>query len=116
MDFWEKVKKDLQKGIREGITFVKEGAVVVKEKAEELTEEAKKQYRIFNLKTKVQKEITELGGRIYDLSSKTRNPMTDRKVKTIVSRINKLEAQIKKLEEAAKVPAKKTTSKRKSKA
>ena len=27
MAFWEKVKKDLQKGIKEGVTFVKEGAV-----------------------------------------------------------------------------------------
>lgn len=116
MSFWEKVKKDLEKGIKEGISFVKEGAVVVMEKAEELTEEGKRLYRVFELKTKVQKEIAELGGKVYDLSSKRKNPLVDAKVKANIARIKKLEGQIKKLEGITKAPAKKTTSKRKSKA
>lgn len=98
MDFWEKVKKDIQKGIREGIGIVQEGVTVVKEKAGELTEEGKKRLRIFDLKTKVQREISELGGHVYDLSSRVRNPMVNAKVKAVVSRIKKLEAQIAKLE------------------
>jgi len=98
MDFYQKIKGDLQKGIKEGITVVKEGAAVVKEKVEELTEEGKKQYNIFLLKTKVQKEISELGGRIYDLSAKLKNPMVDKKVKALITRIKKLEAQVTRLE------------------
>lgn len=112
MDFWEKVKKDIQRGVREGIGVVREGAIAVKEKAEELTEEGKRQYKIYALKTKVQKEIAELGGRVYDLSSKVKNPMLDRKVEAILSRVKKLEAQITKLEEKPKTVSKKVVSKR----
>jgi len=112
MNFWEKVKRDIQKGIQEGIDFVKEGATVVKEKAEELTEEGKKQYKIFEIKTKVQKEMAELGGRVYDLSSQVKNPFLDSKVKAIINRIKKFEAQITKLKGALKVVSKKTATKR----
>lgn len=110
MNFWEKVKKDMQKGIREGLAIVKEGAAVVKEKAGELTEEGKRQYKIFDLKTKVQKEIAELGGKVYDLSSKVKNPMLDSKVKAVVAKIKKLETQITRLEGKAKPQAKKTAA------
>lgn len=110
MSFWEKVKKDMRKGIKEGIHIVKEGAIVVREKAEELTVEGKKRYRIFDLKTKVQKEITELGGKVYDLIPKVKNPILNSKVKVVVSRIKKLEAQITKLEGKPKLTIKKKVS------
>lgn len=109
---WQKLKKDMQKGIKEGIEVVKEGAIFVKKKAGELTEEGKRQYKIFELKTKVQKEIAELGGKVYDLSSKIKNPMLDKKVKAIVARVKKLEAQIIKLEGKKKETAKKARKKR----
>ena len=116
MNFWEKVKEDLQKGLEEGITVVKKGVAVVKAKAEELTEEGKKQYKIFALKAKVRDEIADLGGRVYDLSSKVKNPMLDRKVKTIVAQIKKLETQITKLEgkkvASRKAPVKRTAKSR----
>src|SRR4030065_2619294 len=98
MDFYQKIKGDLQKGIKEGITVVKEGAAVVREKVEELTEEGKKKYNMFLLKTKVQKEISELGGRVYDLSVKLKNPMGDKKVKALITRIQQLEAQVPRLD------------------
>ncbi len=98
MNFWEKVKRDLQKGMDESIAFVKEGAAVVMKKAEELTDEGKKRYILYELKSKVQKQIAELGGQVYDLSSKTKNPMLDSKVKDIVARIRRLETEILKLE------------------
>jgi peptidoglycan hydrolase CwlO-like protein len=112
MSFWEQVKKDLRKGIKEGITFVKEGAIVIKEKAEELTLEGKKRYKLFELKTEVQKQIANLGGRVYDLSSKAKNPMLDSKVKAILSRIKKIENRITKLEKSLEKLSKKAGTKR----
>ena len=98
MDFWEKVKRDIRKGIKEGIGIVSEGVTVVREKAGELTEEGKKRLKLFDLQTRVQKETAELGGRVYDLSSRVKNPMMDGKVKTVITRIRKLETQIARLE------------------
>lgn len=89
MGFWEKVKKDIQKGFKEGIT-------VVREKAGELTGEGKRKYKLLDLKSKVHKEMAELGGRVY--SSKGKNPILDSKVKTVIAKIKKLETQIEKLE------------------
>jgi hypothetical protein len=114
MNFWDKVKNDLQKGVEEGIAIVREGANVVWKKTEEFTDEGKRRYRIFDLKTRVQKEISELGGRVYELSGKATNPMRDSKVKAVQSRIKKLEAEIMKLEgkplsDTEKVQAKRRT-------
>src|SRR5208337_1364427 len=111
MSFWSKVKRDLQKGVDGSIAFVKEGAAVVMKKAEELTDEGKKRYILYELKSKVEKQIAELGGQVYDLSSKTKNPMLDSKVKDIVARIRKLEADILKLE-VKQAPAKKSPVKK----
>jgi len=119
MDFWEKIKNDIRKGIKEGAGIVKEGVTVVKAKAEELSEEGKRRLRIFELQTKVQREVSELGGKVYDLSSKVKNPMLDKKVKAILARVKKLETQIVKLEGkkkgASKKPAKKRTVRAKTK-
>lgn len=117
MSFWSKVKRDLQKGVDEGLAFVKEGAAVVIRKAEELTDEGKKRYVLYEMKAKVQKEIAELGGQVYDLSVKMKNPMLDTKIKEITARIRRLEAEILKLEgkqtpEAKKTVAKKTAAKK----
>jgi peptidoglycan hydrolase CwlO-like protein len=112
MDFWEKVKRDIQRGMREGIGVFKGGVTVVKEKAEELTEEGKKRLKVFELKTKVQREIAELGGKVYDLSSKVKNPMLDSKVKAVISRVKKLETQIAKLEGKVKGTTRKVAKKR----
>jgi hypothetical protein len=112
MDFWDKIKVDIQKGIREGVGLVKEGVSVVRDAAEELTEEGKKKLRIFELKTKVQKEISELGGRVYDLRTKTKNPMSDSKVKAILSRIEKIEARIDNFDGQSKGRPKKTAAKK----
>jgi hypothetical protein len=113
MNFWGKVKEDLQKGLEEGITYVKEGASVVMKKAEELTEEGKRRYRLYELKTKVQQEIAELGGKVYELSGKVRNPMLDSKVKAIKARIKKLETEIMKSEGSPKTNLRKTASRSK---
>lgn len=112
MSFWEKIKKDMQKGLKEGMTAFREGATVVREKAGELGDEAKKQYKIYDLKAKVQKWIAELGGLVYELQAKAKDPMQDTTVKLMISRIRKLEAQILRLEGKPKAAPKKPAPKR----
>jgi peptidoglycan hydrolase CwlO-like protein len=89
--------------------MVKEGVIVVRAKAEELTEEGKRMLKVFELKTKVQKEISELGGKVYALSSKLKNPLLDKKVKPIIARIRKLEGQIARIEGKPRKASKKVT-------
>jgi hypothetical protein len=98
MDFWEMIKKDIQKSVKEGIVKVREGVTVAKAKAEELTKEGKRRIRILELKTKVQREISELGGRVYTISQKSKYLSSDKKVQSIITRIKKLEEKILKLE------------------
>jgi hypothetical protein len=112
MNFWDKVKKDLQTGVEESLAFVREGAFVVRQKAEELTDEGKRRYRLYELQTRVQKEIAELGGKVYDLSERVANPMRERSVKAIKARIKKIETEILKLE-GKPVPGKQKSSRRK---
>lgn len=123
MNFWEKVKKDLRKGIEEidwekirgevqlgitkGMKAVRKGTDAVKGKASELTEEAKRQYMILELKGKVHDWMAELGGKVYGLSLKTTNPMNDTTVKLIIGRIKRLEAQIVRLEKKTQVLSRK---------
>ncbi len=105
-----KVKvEDIQKVIKNGIDIVQKGITMAKDlkgeiepvikgfkaaqkKAAELTAEGKKGLRIFQIKTKIQREFSELGARVYDLGAKVKNPLLDKKVKAITSRIKKFEA------------------------
>jgi len=111
MNLWDKIRRDVQRGIKEGLSVVKEGAAVAREKAEELTAEGRKRYKIFDLKMKVQREMSELGGKIYDLSARVKSPMADKKVKGIIGKIKKLETQIMKLEGRVEKKVKKATRK-----
>jgi len=121
--------EDIQKVIKNGIDIVQKGIGMAKDlkgeiepvikgfkaaqkKAAELTEEGKKGLRIFEIKTKIQREFSELGARVYDLGAKVKNPHLDKKVKTITSRIKKFEAQIKALEGKKKAVSKKKVVKR----
>ena len=112
MNFWEKIKKDMEKELKAGIAFLREGAAAVKKKTKKATGEGKTQYRIFELKTQVKEQMAALGGRVYDLSTKVENPLKDKRVAAMVSRMRKLEAQIAKLEDGGKKPLKKKTVKR----
>ena len=95
---FDKIKKDVKKGIEEGIAVVKEGASVVSGKMSELTAEGKRQYQMFDLKAKIQSKMTELGGRAYDVINSKRSPAADSKVKAVYVKIKKLEEQLSKLE------------------
>jgi len=95
---FDKVKKDVKKGIEEGIAVVKEGASVVSGKMGELTAEGKRQYKMYDLKTKIQSQMTVLGGRVYDVLDSKKSPTADSKVKAVYVKIKNLEAQLGKLE------------------
>jgi hypothetical protein len=107
MALWEKVRNDAQKSLREGLN-------AIKLKAEELTGEGKRKYKLFEIKSKVHNAMADLGGKVYGLSAKKKNPLEDRGVKGIITRLKKMELQIKKLEKAGKKkPAKKKPAKKK---
>jgi hypothetical protein len=114
---FDKIKKDVRKGIEEGIAVVKEGASVVSEKMGELTAEGKRQYKMFDLRSKIQSQMTVLGGRVYDVLESKKNPATDGKVKGVFGKIKKLEEQLSRIEggketkaAAPKKPAKKVNA------
>ena len=115
---FDKIKKDVQKGFKEGIAAVVQGASVVSAKMSELTAEGKRQYKMLALQLKIQTQMTELGGRTYDVLNKKQSPEMDRKIKAVFVKIKKLEAQLHKLEAgkntktaARKKPSKKTAKK-----
>jgi hypothetical protein len=113
MSFWDKIQEDLKKNIQEGLEMFREGSTAVTEKIEKLTEGGKNKYKAFNLNMKVQEDFAKLGGEIYDLiSKKSKNPLANRKVKSIISRINKIESQINKLETKEEKKPRKTTVKK----
>jgi hypothetical protein len=95
---FDKIKKDVKKGIEEGIAVVKEGASVVSEKMGELTAEGKRQYKMYDLKAKIQGQMTVLGGRVYDVLDTKKNPTADNRVKAVYEKIKNLEAQLAKFE------------------
>jgi hypothetical protein len=95
---FDKIKKDVKKGIEEGIAVVKEGASVVSGKMGELTAEGKRQYKMYDLKAKIQGQMTVLGGRVYDVLDTKKNPTADSRVKAVYEKIKNIEAQLAKLE------------------
>src|SRR3989339_2096074 len=95
---FDKIKKDVKKGIEDGIAVVKEGATVVSDKVGELTAEGKRQYKMFDLKSKIQSQMTVLGGRVYHVLDSKKSPAADSKVKEVFIKIKNLEGQLSKLE------------------
>ena len=64
----------------------------------ELTEEGKKNYKLFNLKNQVKDDMAELGARVYALTLEKPDFTTDVFVNTNVEKIKKLEKEITELE------------------
>ena len=109
MSFWDKIQNDL----KESLSFFREGSTIVTDKIEKLADEGKKKFTVFNLNMKVQEEFARLGGQIYDLiGKKSKNPLGNKNVTSIIDKINKLETQIRKLETIGVKKAKKTTPKK----
>jgi hypothetical protein len=94
MDFLEKIQKEIKENVQEGLTIFREGSEAVSQKIGKLTEEGKRKYTIFTLNMKVQDELARLGGKVYDLSFKSGNPITNKRVQSIILKIKKLEDKI----------------------
>lgn len=110
---WDKIKKDLQKGLEKGMVAVKKGAIVAQKKAGEMSDEGKRQYQLYALKTKIHQGFSDLGARVYALMGRrAKNPSLDAKVRDIVSQLKTLEGQIKTLESVKKPPVRKKAAKR----
>ncbi|OGW39540.1 MAG: hypothetical protein A2Y97_00710 [Nitrospirae bacterium RBG_13_39_12] len=107
MNLLQKIKRDLKNEFKASIAFIKESAAVVKKKAKEASIEEKRRYALIDLKTKVQEQMTVIGGRVYDLSLKNINPLRDKKVQVLLNKIKKLEQRISKLEKQSAVPIRK---------
>lgn len=125
MGFWDSIRKDIEKGVKEVRTGWKEGLNVVKAKALDLTREARRmassgtaavtaetgrmarlgkiRYERLRLSQAAQTKFTDLGGRMYDLIQKKRQALTlDAQTGRMVEEIRRLEQQIKALEAEAR--------------
>jgi hypothetical protein len=109
---WEKIKKDVQHGVEKGMVALKNGAIVAKQKAGDLTDEGKRQYKIYALKTKLHKGFADLGARVYSLMGKrAKNPALDAKVRAIVSQLKEIEEKVANLEKEPGSAPRKTARK-----
>lgn len=108
------LRRDIEEGIKQGIVYVEKGVAYVRDKAGELSEEGKKQYRVFTLKTKIQKDISELGAKVYALSAEGSIKPVHEDVRKIISRIQKAEGDLVKLEKKQPKGCEMKTAKRSS--
>ncbi len=111
---FDKIKNDVKKGLEEGIAAVMQGANVVSVKMSELSEEGKRQYKMFNLHVKIKDLKDELGGFAYAVLESGKNLDEDKKIKAAYHKIKKLEWQLMKVEGSKKIktPAPKMAAKK----
>jgi len=114
MGFWQRVKKDLQLAMQEGVSLFKEGTTTFTTKTRRIAKEGtasvkteaarvgkigKLRYQHFWLNKEAQKKFADIGGQIYDqVSNKTKEYHFDEPTQTLISAIGKIEEQIKKVE------------------
>ena len=100
---FSKIKKDVKKGLEEGIAAVMQGANVVSLKMNELSEEGKKQYKMFNLHVQIKDQMNEMGVMAYAALENGKSLDEDKKIKAVYKKIKKLEWQLSKFEGVHKV-------------
>jgi len=115
---FDKIRKDMKKGLEEGIAAVMQGANVVSVKMNELSGEGKRQYKMFNLHVKIKDQMNELGEIAYAALESGKSLDEDKKINTAYNKIKKIEWQLNKLTGGPKIkvaepkkPAKKTVQK-----
>jgi hypothetical protein len=123
MGFWERVKKNLPEGMKEGIGAVREGAVSVTSQAGRMARKGaatfkaeagrvanigRLRYQRFNLNQKAHDKLARLGGRVYDHASKDlKGFRLDLKSQKLILEAKKIDTQIKKLDAEIKKLSKK---------
>lgn len=112
MDLWQKISRDLQKEFRAGIAFIKGSTEAMKKQAKKLSHEEKRHFDIIELKKKIHEQMAGLGGKVYEVASKKKNPLTDKSIIAYLGRIKKLEARINRLEKPPVKTKTKKTAKR----
>lgn len=100
---FSKIKKELRKGLKGGITAVKHGANVVSVKMNKFSQESKRQYKMLNLNIKIKDQINKLGDIAYDVLNRGKSLNEDKKLKKAFAEIKKLEWQLNKLNTGVKV-------------
>lgn len=111
---FDKIRKDVKKGIEEGVAAVMQGASIVSVKMNQLSDEGKRQYKIFNLHVKIKDTMNEMGKLAYDALNGLKSLDEDKKIKAVFTKIRKLEWQLNKLEGVKNIkvaPPKKTVKK-----
>ncbi len=99
MDVVNKLIKEIEDGVKQSINAVKARVTLVVEKADELTEEGKKQYRLYELKHKRQGQFSDLGEKLHKMVAGKKVKIAHGELKTLLSSIDKTNAEIAKLED-----------------
>ncbi len=91
---WDSIRK----GLIDGAKMAKEGAHIAAEKAEELGKKSKIMLDISNIKRKIEKNFTELGGKTYHLiqEEKVKEISDNTDIKTLLKTIKTLESDLRK--------------------
>lgn len=100
MTLWDKVRKDVTKGVRQGVSVLKERSNMAADKAGQLAEVGKVRYQIFLLEQKIEKNFAEMGQRIYELiqENRSKDSLSDAAVKKKLAEAKKLERKSKLLQ------------------
>lgn len=96
MDSWMKVKEDITREMRGGVSHVKRRPGSVSKKADHLAEIGRLRYQIFLFEQKAEKNFSEIGERIYQLAkvNGAKNPISDPTIKKKLADSRKIERKL----------------------
>ncbi|MDQ7066427.1 MAG: hypothetical protein Q9P90_19510 [candidate division KSB1 bacterium] len=98
-------RKDLENLFEDVLSSVKDGLNKLAQKTDQLTQIGRIKLDIISIKRDIEKQFTELGGRVYQLyRNKNEDVLADDEVKGFINRIEELETRLEaKKEELEKV-------------
>ncbi len=98
-------RKDLENLFEDVLNSVKDGLNKLAQKTDQLTQIGRIKLDIISIKRDIEKQFTDLGGRVYQLyRSKNEDVLADEEVKGFINRIEELETRLEaKKEELEKV-------------
>ncbi len=89
-------RKDWENFMEEVVSTVKEGLNRLAQKTDQLTQIGRLKLDIISIKREIEKEFTELGGRVYELHKEGAgvHPFDDEKIKQSLETLNTLEERL----------------------